>query len=214
MRPDSSVVTETTDAIHHEAVIPAKAGIHFDFSAGGAATALLSHGVRMRNPEDSPFVFVFDSDPHRPGVKTSERGGEKAKAKMDSGFRRNDGQNSKSGGGAGVTSSSIGFFNTPLKGGVMSPLSLAGSLRRIKKFAPKRCASLLSLCWPGRPMPCPAMLSCGRPWGRTSPSAEPRSPGGARSCIAPAAWFRPPPARSADRPAGGIGRGRVPRRPR
>ena len=72
-------------------VIPAKAGIHFDFSAGGAATTLLSGGIRMRNPENSPFVFVFDSDPPCPGVKTAERGGEKAKAKMDSGFRRNDG---------------------------------------------------------------------------------------------------------------------------
>ncbi len=72
-------------------VIPAKAGIHFDFSPGRAATTLLSRGVRMRNSENSPFVFVFDSDPSRPGVKTSERGGEKTKAKMDSGFRRNDG---------------------------------------------------------------------------------------------------------------------------
>ena len=70
-------------------VIPAKAGIHFDFSPGGAATTLLLPGVRMRNPEDSPFVF--DSDPPRPGVKTSERVGEKTKTKMDSGFRRNDG---------------------------------------------------------------------------------------------------------------------------
>ena len=72
-------------------VIPAKAEIHFDFLPAGVATTLLSRGVLMRNPEDSPFVFVFDSDLPRPGVKTSERGGEKAKAKMDSGFRRNDG---------------------------------------------------------------------------------------------------------------------------
>ena len=95
------------------AVIPAKAGIHFDFSQGGAATTFLLRGVRMRNSENSPFVFVFDSDPPRPGVKTSERESEKAKAKMDSGFRRNDGQNPKLGGGAGVTSSSMGFFNNP-----------------------------------------------------------------------------------------------------
>ena len=66
-------------------VIPAKAGIHFDFSPGGATTTLLLRGVRMRNPENSPFVFVFDSDPFRPGAETSERGDEKAKAKMDSG---------------------------------------------------------------------------------------------------------------------------------
>ena len=70
----------------HKVVIPAKAGIHFDFSPGGAATTLLSRGVWMRNAEDSPFVFVFDSAPLRLGVKTSERGGEKAKAKMDSAF--------------------------------------------------------------------------------------------------------------------------------
>ena len=106
---DSGVVTETADVVHHEAVIPAKAGIHFDFSPGGATTTLFSCGVRMRNPEDSPFVFVFDSAPPCPGVKTSEREIEKAKAKMDSGFRRNDGQNPKSGGGTGVTSSSVRF---------------------------------------------------------------------------------------------------------
>ena len=74
-------------------VIPAKAGIHFDFLPGGVATTLLLRGARIRNSENSPFVFVFDSDPLRSGVKTSERGGEKAKAKMDSGFRRNDEQN-------------------------------------------------------------------------------------------------------------------------
>ena len=34
---------------------------------------------------------------------------------MDSGFRRNDDQNPKPGGGAGVTSSSMGFFNNPEK---------------------------------------------------------------------------------------------------
>ena len=73
------------------AVIPAKAGIHFDFSPGGAAATLLLCDDRMRNPENSPFVFVFDSASPHPEVKTSERGGEKAKAKMDSGFRRNDG---------------------------------------------------------------------------------------------------------------------------
>ncbi len=79
----------------HNAVIPAKAGIHFDFSPGGVATTLLLRGVRVRNSENSPFVFTFDSDPPLPGVKTSERRGEKAKGvKMDSGFRRNDGQNS------------------------------------------------------------------------------------------------------------------------
>ncbi len=81
------------------AVIPAKAGIHFDFSPNRAATILLLRGVRVRNPNNSPFVFVFDSAPPRPGVKTSERGGEKSKAKMDSGFRRNDGQNPKPGAG-------------------------------------------------------------------------------------------------------------------
>ena len=101
-------------------VIPAKAGIHFDFSPGRAASTLLLRGVRMRNPENSPFFFVFDSDPPRSGLKTSERRNEKAKGvKMDSGFRRNDGQNPKPGGGAGVTSSSMGFFNSPLKGGVI-----------------------------------------------------------------------------------------------
>ena len=42
---------------------------------------------------------------------------------MDSGFRRNDGQNPKPGGGAGVTSSSMDFFNNPLKGGSEFPLS-------------------------------------------------------------------------------------------
>ncbi len=67
-------------------------GIHFDFSPGGAATALLLHGGRMRNSENASFVFVFDSNLPRPGVKTSERGSEKAKAKMDSGLRRNDDQ--------------------------------------------------------------------------------------------------------------------------
>ena len=66
-------------------------GLHFDFSPGGAATTLLLAGARMRNPENSPFVF--DSALPRPGVETAERGGEKAKAKMDSGFRRNDEQN-------------------------------------------------------------------------------------------------------------------------
>ncbi len=60
-------------------VIPAKAGIHFDFLPVGAATTLLSRSVRIRNPEDSPFFFVFDSDPPRPGLKTSERRNEKAK---------------------------------------------------------------------------------------------------------------------------------------
>ena len=94
-------------------VIPAKAGIHFDFSPGGVATTLFLRGVRMRNPKNSPFVFVFDSAPPRSGAKTSERGGEKAKAKMDSGFRRNDGQNQKPGGGAGITSSSKTFSTTP-----------------------------------------------------------------------------------------------------
>ena len=74
------------------AVIPAKAGIHFDFSPSGAAATLLLCDGRMRNPENSPFVFVFDSASPHPEVKTSERGGEKAKAKMDSGFRRNDEQ--------------------------------------------------------------------------------------------------------------------------
>ena len=67
-------------------------GIHFDFSPGKAATSLLLRGVWMRNSENSLFVFLFDSDPPRQGVKTSERGAEKAKAKMDSGFRRNDGR--------------------------------------------------------------------------------------------------------------------------
>ena len=66
-------------------------GIHFDFSPGRAATTLLSRGVEMQNSENSPFVFVFDSAPLRPGLNTSKRGGKKAKAKMDSGFRRNDG---------------------------------------------------------------------------------------------------------------------------
>ena len=76
---------------------------------------MLLSGVRMRNAENSPFVSVFDSEPFRPGVKTSERGGEKAKAKMDSGFRRNDGQNPKPGGGAGVTSSSMDFSTAVLQ---------------------------------------------------------------------------------------------------
>ena len=76
---------------------------------------MLLAGGRMRNSENSPFAFDFD--PPRPGVKTSERGGEKAKAKMDSGFRRNDGQNPKPGGGTGVTSSSEEFSNSPLKRG-------------------------------------------------------------------------------------------------
>ncbi len=118
MRPDSGVVIETTDAIRHEVVIPAKAGIHFDFSAGGAATVLLSRGVRMRNPEDSPLVFVFDSVPRYPRIKPSEGGGEKAKAKMDSGFRRNDGQNPKSGGGAGGHFLLDRVFQHPLDRGV------------------------------------------------------------------------------------------------
>ena len=43
---------------------------------------------------------------------------------MDSGFRRNDGQNPKPGGGAGVTSSSMGFFNNPLKGDVNETTNL------------------------------------------------------------------------------------------
>ena len=99
-------------------VIPAKAGIHFDFSPGRAASTLLLRGIRMRNPENSPFFFEFDTDPPLPGLKASERRNEKAKGiKMDSGFRRNDGQNPKPGGGGGVTSSSMGFFNRPDKGG-------------------------------------------------------------------------------------------------
>ena len=87
MRLDSGVVTETPDAVHHEAVIPAKAGIHFDFLSGGAATTLLLRGVRMRNPENSPFVFVLDSDPPRPGVKTSEFRMRRRKGKGENGFR-------------------------------------------------------------------------------------------------------------------------------
>ena len=134
MRLDSGVVTETADAVHHEAVIPAKAGIHFDFSPGRAATILLLGGVRMRNSENSPFVFVFDSAPPRPGVKTSERGGEKAKAKMDSGFRRNDGQNPKPGGGADVTSSSMGFFNAPCQGDFFTPLRRKSAMVMIRSF--------------------------------------------------------------------------------
>ena len=126
MRPDSGVVIETTDAIRHEVVIPAKAGIHFDFSAGGAATVLLSRGVRMRNPEDSPLVFVFDSVPRYPRIKPSEGGGEKAKAKMDSVEpsrigrlrHRNDGQNPKSGGGAGGHFLLDRVFQHPLDRGV------------------------------------------------------------------------------------------------
>ena len=88
VRLDSGVVTEAADAVHHEAVIPAKAGIHFDFSPGRATTTSLLRGVRMQNPENS--IFVFDSDTPRPEVNTSERGGKKTKAKMDSGIRRND----------------------------------------------------------------------------------------------------------------------------
>ena len=52
MRPDSGVVTETADAVHHEAVIPVSEptnaggfdGIHFDFSPGdGAGSHLETH---------------------------------------------------------------------------------------------------------------------------------------------------------------------------
>ena len=82
MRLDSGVVTETPDAVHHEAVIPAKAGIHFDFLPGKTATTLLLRGVGMWNSEDSPFVF--DSDPPRPGEKTT---GRKAKDEGENGFR-------------------------------------------------------------------------------------------------------------------------------
>ena len=120
VRLDSGVVTEAADVVHHEAVIPAKAGIHFDFSLGGAATTSLLRGVRMRNSENSLFVFTFDFDPPCPRVKMSERGSEKAKAKMDSGFRRNDGQNPKPGGGAGAgvtITSSTGFFDGSHSGG-------------------------------------------------------------------------------------------------
>ena len=49
--------------------------------------------------------FVFDPVPARLGVKTSERGGEKAKAKMDSGFRRNDGEGAR-----------LGASTTPCRG--------------------------------------------------------------------------------------------------
>ena len=48
------------------AVIPAKAGIHFDFSPGRVPRPRCWPVSGCGNPENSPFVFVFDSDPPRP----------------------------------------------------------------------------------------------------------------------------------------------------
>ena len=67
------------------AVIPAKAGIHFDFSPPRAATSLLLRGVWMRNSANSLFVFCVrfgSSPPGSKDVRTRSR-----KGKGENGFR-------------------------------------------------------------------------------------------------------------------------------
>ena len=82
------------------------------------------------------------------------------------------------GGGAKACIAEAQIRPTP---GMLIRRLASSSSRGVAPPAPRRF-----LRWPRRPIPRPAMLSGGRPQGRTSPSAKPRSRGSTRSCIAPA----------------------------